>query len=404
MNYKNNNFYIEKIKAENLIEKYGSPIYCYSTKRLVDNINNFKNSFKSFSPLICFSVKSNYNSTILKIIKEYGLGADVVSDGELKKVLSLGFKPNRIVYSGVGKKFEELKFAISKNILLINVESESELKNIEKLAQKFRKKVNIGLRLNPNIDAKTNTKISTGRMQDKFGLNGSDIIKILKKFNNSKNIKIKCLSVHIGSQITQNKPYNNVLMAITKILTKSKYKFEYIDLGGGMGIRYTKANKKLDYSKLSKNIYKFSRKNNCKIIFEPGRSIVGNTAVLLTKVIYIKKTSNKKFVIIDAGMNDLICPALYNASHDIIPLTKKSSRNSSSHDFVGPICETSDSFLKTKNYQKINEGDNLAIKDVGAYGIVLSSNYNLRPRPVEFIIKNSKIKMISKKQSLNDII
>ena len=404
MNYKNNNFYIEKIKAENLIKKYGSPIYCYSTKRLVDNINNFKNSFKSFSPLICFSVKSNYNSTILKIIKEYGLGADVVSDGELKKVLSLGFKPNRIVYSGVGKKFEELKFAISKNILLINVESESELKNIEKLAQKFRKKVNIGLRLNPNIDAKTNTKISTGRMQDKFGLNGSDIIKILKKFNNSKNIKIKCLSVHIGSQITQNKPYNNVLVAITKILTKSKYKFEYIDLGGGMGIKYTKANKKIDYSKLSKNICKFSRKNNCKIIFEPGRSIVGNTAVLLTKVIYIKKTSNKKFVIIDAGMNDLIRPALYNASHDIIPLTKKSSRNFSSHDFVGPICETSDRFLKTKNYQKINEGDNLAIKDVGAYGIVLSSNYNLRPRPVEFIIKNSKIRKISKKQSLNDII
>ena len=404
MNYKNNNFYIEKIKAENLIKKYGSPIYCYSNKRLVDNIINFKNSFKSFNPLICFSVKSNYNSTILRIIKEHGLGADVVSDGELKKVLSLGFKPNRIVYSGVGKKFEELKFAISKNILLINVESESELKNIKKIAEKFGKKVSVGLRLNPNIDAKTNTKISTGRIQDKFGLNGNDIIKILNKFKNSRNIKIKCLSVHIGSQITQNKPYNNVLIAINKILSKSKYKFEYIDLGGGMGIKYIKDNKKLDYSKLSKNIHKFSKRNNCKIIFEPGRSIVGNTAVLLTKVIYIKNSSNKKFIIIDAGMNDLIRPALYNATHDIIPLTKKSSRNFSSHDFVGPICETSDRFLKTKNYQKINEGDNLAIKDVGAYGIVLSSNYNLRPRPVEFIIKNSKIKKISKKQRLNDII
>ena len=258
--------------------------------------------------------------------------------------------------------------------------------------------------MNPNIDAKTNTKISTGRIQDKFGLNGNDIIKILNKFKNSRNIKIKCLSVHIGSQITQNKPYNNVLVAINKILSKSKYKFEYIDLGGGMGIKYIKDNQKLDYSKLSKNIYKFSKKNNCKIIFEPGRSIVGNTAVLLTKVIYIKNSSNKKFIIIDAGMNDLIRPALYNATHDIIPLTKKSSRNSYSHDFVGPICETSDRFLKTKNYQKINEGDNLAIKDVGAYGIVLSSNYNLRPRPVELIIKNSKIKKISKKQRLNDII
>ncbi len=404
MNYRNNNFYIEKIKAENLIKKYGSPIYCYSNKKLVENINNFKNSFKTFSPLICFSVKSNYNSTILKIIKEHGLGADVVSDGELKKVLSLGFKPNKIVYSGVGKKFEELKFAITKNILLINIESESELRNVQKLAKRFKRKVSVGLRLNPNIDAKTNTKISTGRLQDKFGLNSIDIIKILNKFKNSKNIKIKCLSVHIGSQITENKPYNNVLLAINKILSKSNFKFEYIDLGGGMGIKYSKDNRKLDYSELSKNIYKFSKKNNCKIIFEPGRSIVGDTAVLLTKVIYIKNSSNKKFVIIDAGMNDLIRPALYNATHEIIPLTKKSSRNSSSHDFVGPICETSDRFLKTKNYQKIIEGDNLAIKDVGAYGIVLSSNYNLRPRPVEFIIKNSKIKRISKKQRLNDII
>ena len=184
MNYKNNKFYIEKIKAESLIKKYGSPIYCYSNKSLVDNINNFKNSFKSFNPLICFSVKSNYNSAILRIVKEHGLGADVVSDGELKKVLSLGFKPSKIVYSGIGKKFEELKFAISKNILLINVESESELKNIEKLAKKFKKRVNLGLRLNPNIDAKTNTKISTGRIQDKFGLNSKDIIKILKKYEN----------------------------------------------------------------------------------------------------------------------------------------------------------------------------------------------------------------------------
>ena len=404
MNYKNNKFYIEKIKAESLIKKYGSPIYCYSNKSLVDNINNFKNSFKSFNPLICFSVKSNYNSAILRIVKKHGLGADVVSDGELKKVLSLGFKPSKIVYSGIGKKFEELKFAISKNILLINVESESELKNIEKLAKKFKKRVNLGIRLNPNIDAKTNTKISTGRIQDKFGLNSKDIIKILKKYENSINIKIKCLSVHIGSQITQNKPYNNVLVTLNKILSKSKYKFDYIDLGGGMGIKYIKNNKKLDYSKLSKNIYKFSKKNNCKIIFEPGRSIVGNTAVLLTKVIYIKDSSNKKFIILDAGMNDLIRPALYNATHEIIPLTKKSSKNIISHDFVGPICETSDRFLMTKNYQKIDEGDNLAIKDVGAYGIVLSSNYNLRPRPVEIIINNSNVKKISKKQSLNDII
>ena len=404
MNYKNNSFYIEKIKAENLIKKYGSPIYCYSNKKLIENINNFKNSFKSFNPLICFSVKSNYNSNILKIIKNHGLGADVVSDGELKKVLSLGFKPNKIVYSGVGKKFEELKFAINKNILLINVESESELKIIQKLAKKFKKKINIGLRLNPNVDARTNTKISTGRTQDKFGLSKTEIIKILNKFNKSKNIKFKCLSVHIGSQITQNKPYDNVLISINSILSNTKHKFEYVDLGGGMGIKYNKDSKKLNYSRLSKNIYKFAKRNGCKIIFEPGRSIVGSAAVLLTKIIYIKKTSNKKFIIIDAGMNDLIRPALYNARHDIIPLVKRSSKNFASHDFVGPICETSDRFLKTKNYQHLNEGDDLAIKDVGAYGIVLSSNYNLKSRPLEIIINNSNVKRISKKQSLNDLI
>ena len=404
MNYKNNNFYIEKVKAENLIKKYGSPIYCYSNRRLVENIKNFTKYFKSFNPLVCFSVKSNYNSSILKIIKNNGLGADVVSDGELKKALSIGFKPSKIVYSGVGKKFHELKFAIKKNIFLINVESESELNNIEKIANNLKKKIDIGLRLNPNIDAKTNSKISTGRTQDKFGLNDSDILKILKKFLNSRYIHIKCLSVHIGSQITQNKPYEKVLTAINKILSRSKYQFDYIDLGGGMGINYNKDNKKLNYLKLSKSIYNFSKKNNCKIIFEPGRSIVGDTAVLLTKVIYVKNNQNKKFIIIDAGMNDLIRPALYNAKHDIIPLKKNLSKNSISHDFVGPICETSDRFLKTKKYQKINEGDNLAIKDVGAYGIVLSSNYNLRPRPIELIIDNLKVKKISAKQSLNDII
>ena len=404
MNYKNNNFYIEKVKAENLIKKYGSPIYCYSNRRLVDNIKKFTNYFKSFDPLVCFSVKSNYNSSILKIIKNNGLGADVVSDGELKKALSIGFKPSKIVYSGVGKKFHELKFAIKKNIFLINVESESELNNIEKIANNLKKKIDIGLRLNPNIDAKTNSKISTGRTQDKFGLNDSDILKILKKFLSSRYIHIKCLSVHIGSQITQNKPYEKVLTAINKILSRSKYQFDYIDLGGGMGINYNKDNKKLNYLKLSKSIYNFSKKNNCKIIFEPGRSIVGDTAVLLTKVIYVKNNQNKKFIIIDAGMNDLMRPALYKAYHRIIPTKKNRNKVFKLHDFVGPVCETTDKFLTVKSYQKLKEGDNLVILDVGAYGKVLSSNYNLRGISKEVLIKRSKVFQIKKRQKIEDII
>ena len=404
MLYKKNNLYIERVSSISLSKKVRTPFYCYSYKKIEDNINRFKSNFKSIKPLICFSVKSNNNLHILKIIRSFGLGADVVSKGELLRALKAGINPNKIVFSGVGKTPEEINFAIKKKILLINAESHSEVETIENIAKKNKKKINIGLRLNPNIDAQTLKKISTGRNEDKFGINEKELLKILKAFHNSKHLKIKCLSVHIGSQILDHKPYSKMIKVINNFINKSKYKFEYIDLGGGMGIKYSKNSKKLNYSKLAKNIYKFVKKNNCKIIFEPGRSIVGNTAVLLTKVIYIKKSSNKKFIILDAGMNDLIRPALYNAMHDIIPLNKKPFRNSMSHDFVGPICETSDRFLKTKNFQKINEGDDLAIKDVGAYGIVLTSNYNLRTRPMEIIIKNSTVKKISKKQSLNDIV
>ena len=404
MQYKNRNFYIESVSAANLVKKFGSPIYCYSKNRLVHNIEIFKQYFKSTSPLICFSVKSNSNSTLLRIIKSYGYGADVVSDGELKKVLSIGFDPSKIVYSGVGKKKLELDYAIKKNILLINVESLSELKNIIHLAKKNRKIVNVGLRLNPNIDAKTNSKISTGRLQDKFGLNEKEFLLIVKKYKHIKNINLKCLSVHIGSQIISNKPYNKMLKVIDNILKKSDHKFSYVDLGGGMGIDYLNNDKIIDYRVLSKNVYNFAYKNKCKIIFEPGRSIVGDTAILLTKIIYIKNSLNKKFIIIDAGMNDLIRPALYDAIHEILRIKKNRSTVLMEHDFVGPICETADRFLRKKKYQKLDEGESLAIKDVGAYGYALTSNYNLRPKPTEILIDKSKFKVISKKEKVQDLI
>ena len=301
MKYRNNNLYVENINIRSLSNKISTPFYCYSFDRLKNNINEFKKNFSKINPLICFSVKSNNNLNILKIIKNFGLGADVVSKGELLRALKAGIKPQKIVFSGVGKTPDEISFAIQKKILLINAESENELKIIQKIAYKKKKKIDVGLRLNPNIDAKTLRKISTGRNEDKFGISDKSFVKLLKKFHNSKNINIKCLSVHIGSQILDYRPYSKMISVIDNIIKKTKYKFDYIDLGGGMGIDYHSNSKKLDYKKYSLVIKNFLKKHKVKIIFEPGRSIIGNTGSLISKVIYVKSSSKKNFVILDSA-------------------------------------------------------------------------------------------------------
>jgi len=404
MNYKNNKFYVENISIGKLARSFQTPFYCYSKSKLNQNIKNFNKNFERTKPLICFSVKSNSNSKLLKIIKDNGLGADVVSIGELQKVLKVGFKPNKIVFSGVGKTISELDFAIKKKILLINVESESELKNIISLSKSKKSTVNVGIRLNPNVNAQTIGKISTGRMQDKFGLAFRDAIKIINKYKNSNSIRFKCLSVHIGSQILSNVPYQKMIRVVNNFLEKVSVNFEYVDFGGGMGIDYNSTKKTFDFKKLALEIHKFSKRNECKVILEPGRSIIGDTAVLISKVIYIKENPNKDFIILDAGMNDLIRPALYNAKHMIIPASKSSRKSKKEYDFVGPICETSDRFLKMKKFQKLSEGDIVILKDVGAYGYVLSSNYNVRPMPKEVLVDKSKTQIISKSQSIKDLI
>tara|TARA_Y100001958_G_C21182721_1_gene512315 strand:- start:157 stop:1371 length:1215 start_codon:yes stop_codon:yes gene_type:complete len=404
MHFKKNKLFIEKVSGLKIVQKFGTPTYCYSLKKLKDNIRNFQKNFGSINPLSCFSVKSNSNLQILKEIKKSGMGADVVSKGELIQALKAGISPKKIVFSGVGKKTEELKFAIEKKILLINAESESEIFEIERLAKLKKTVVNIGIRLNPNIDARTLKKISTGRLEDKFGLTEKVFLNILNNFKNSNFIKVKCLSVHIGSQITDYKPYSRMINVLDKIIKKSKHLFDYIDLGGGMGIQYEKKNKLFDYKKYNLIIKKFLKKHNVKIIFEPGRSIIANCAVLFSQIIYIKNTEKKIFIILDAAMNDLIRPALYGSYHNIIPLIKSNKKNKRIHDFVGPVCETSDKFLTVKGYQHLKEKEYVAISDVGAYGMSLSSNYNLRPKASEVMIENKSSKVILKRQKLFNII
>ena len=403
MIYKKNKLTIDRFDIGYIARKYKTPIYCYSLKKINNNIQTLKSCFKKINPLICYAVKANSNLSILKEIKKHNLGADVVSGGELMKALKAGIKPKKIVFSGVGKISEEIEYAVNKNILLINAESKSEILEIEKIAKKKKKIVNIGIRLNPNTDAKTLSQISTGKKENKFGVNQKVFLQLVNFVKKSKYINLRCLSVHIGSQILNHKPYQKMLKVVNRILQKSNYNFEYIDLGGGMGIDYDHNNSKLDLKKYSQSIKEFLKTNNCKIIFEPGRFLVGNSAVLITKVIYIKEGYKKDFIILDAAMNDLMRPALYGSKHKIMPLNKTKRNSKKSYEFVGPICESTDTFSIVKNFQKLNEKDYLIICDVGAYGMSLASNYNVRPKPLEILIKNSKVQILRKRQKLSEL-
>ena len=404
MKYIKKRLTIDRVVIDDIAKKFGTPTYCYSYTQLKKNINNFKKNFKSFSPLICFAIKSNTNLNLIKEIQKFGLGADVVSMGELMMALKAGINPKKIVFSGVGKTSKEIGFAIDKKILLINAESKSEIKEINRIARLKKKKVQIGIRLNPNTDAKTLSQISTGKKENKFGINEKTFLELISFCQNSKNINLECLSVHIGSQILDHKPYEKMLNVVDKIIDKTKHKFKFIDLGGGMGISYNDNSKKLNYQKYNTAIKKFLKKHPSKIIFEPGRSIVGDVGFLISRIIYIKENDKKDFIILDAAMNDLMRPALYGANHKTLPSIKRNQISKKIYEFVGPICESTDKFVSLKKFQKLKEKEIIVMCDVGAYGMSLSSNYNLRPKPVELLIKGSNIRIIKKRQKLTDLI
>ena len=404
LRYVGKNLFIEKLSINNIVKKNKTPLYLYSENQIINNYLKFTKIFKKTNPLVCFAAKSNSNVAILKILGKLGAGADVVSGGELLKALKAGVKSSKIVFSGVGKTEDELKIAINKKILLINCESESEAKLVNKIAKKLKKKVSIGFRLNPNVDAKTHKNISTGKAENKFGLSIKSFKSFFKTLPIYKNIRLDALSVHIGSQILTDTPYKKTLNVMSKLIKDLELKLKFVDLGGGFGINYSGKDKPINLNKYSALVYNFSKKLNCKIIFEPGRSIVGDTGILLSKVQYIKDGAKKKFIILDAGMNDFMRPALYDAKHTIIPISKIKSKTKGLIEFVGPICESTCKFGIYKNYQKIKENDYVAITNVGAYGASLSSNYNTRPLVAEILVNKNKLRYIRKKQNLLKLI
>ena len=405
--YKNKNLHCENINLIELSKKVGSPFYCYSSKILESKYSELTDAFKEEDLLVCFSLKANSNQSIIKTFSSLGSGADVVSIGELKRALKAKIPPNKIVFSGVGKNTDEIIFAIKNKILMINVESISELKQISTQAANLNMIAPISLRVNPDIEAGGNEKISTGKKQDKFGISIKEAIDVYELASNLDNIEIKGIDVHIGSQINDLEPFEKTFNSIVETITKLKDKnidIDIIDIGGGIGINYTdeKALNIKDYAAL---VSKKLGSLNKKIIIEPGRFLTAESGILVTKIIYIKKNESKKFIIVDAAMNDFIRPSLYGSLHNALPIIENDNeRPIESYDVVGPICETGDFFIKDFKTSQLLERDLLAITNVGAYGSVLSSNYNSRPSIAEIIIKGDNYSIIKKRQNIEEII
>lgn len=402
--YKNNYLYCENIKIEDLADRFGTPLYVYSYKTLIDHYLKLESAFAPINPLICYSVKANSNLTILKALVDKGAGLDIVSGGELYRALKAGCPAEKIVYASVGKTDSEITTAISKGILFFNVESLAELENINRISGRLKKITRAAIRINPDVEAKTHKYVVTGKITNKFGIDLESAYKILLLRDKFKNLNICGLHIHIGSQITESEPFVAAIKKISDFIRRLEDKgvrLEYLNIGGGLGIVYDHEATQTAQIYAGK-IIGLLEKTGLKIIMEPGRFIVGNAGILVTKALYIKHTPKKKFIIVDAGMNDLIRPALYCAHHNILALRKLSQNEKA--DVVGPICESGDFLAKERLIPKVKEGDYLAVMGAGAYGFSMSSNYNSRLRPAEIMVAGNKASLIRKRENFKDLI
>jgi len=409
VSYKENKLHMEEVNLEEISKKYGTPVYCYSTKKIADNFNSWKMAFKSIMAedrfTICYACKANINLAVLRLLNKLGSGADVVSIGEIKRSFNAGIDFNKMVFSGVGKTDEELSYAIKSGLKLINIESESELLRIAEISKKENIKTNVAFRINPNVNAKTHEKITTGLKENKFGVNVDDAYALYNKAKINPNLEASGVSMHIGSQLTTLEPFKEAfefIAGFVKELRRQGHEINMIDLGGGLGISYKDETPPsvAEYMELVKEII---LPLNLEIIIEPGRSIVGNAGVILTSVIHRKKATNKSFLIIDAAMNDLMRPSLYDARHKVL-MVNETLDIGEIFDIVGPVCETSDSLLcDTKMPKDISSGDLLVIKDCGAYASSMASSYNTRPLAPEVLVSQRQFDLIRKKQSIEDI-
>jgi diaminopimelate decarboxylase len=402
--YKNNQLFCEDISVSEMASLYGTPLYIYSERTIKEHYSRLKKAFPS--TIICYSLKANSNLTICRILNRLGAGFDVVSGGELYRVLKIRANPANVVFAGVGKTRDEIEYALKNNIMMFNTESIDEIQTIEQIACKLKKVALVALRINPDVKPNTHKYIITGIEETKFGFSLSDVKKVIIMLKSFRHIRFIGLHIHIGSQITETAPYLKALKKIIPLIEYSKtlgYQLEYLDIGGGLGIFYkgSEAKKASDFGSV---IMPIISKLNLKLIIEPGRFIVGNAGIIVTRVVRTKSNGQNNFIICDAGMNTLIRPALYNAYHRIEPVRSKNTKNKIKANIVGPICESGDFLAKNRFLPQVTKNDLLAVFSAGAYGYSMTSNYNSRTKPAEVIVSGKHHRLITKAETYNDLI
>ncbi len=403
--FKDSELHCESVKISAIAEKTGTPLYIYSRKTLVDHFTKIKKAFAPVAPIICFAMKANDNLSVVKTLLNEGAGLDIVSGGELQKALKLKANPKKIVFASVGKTEDEIKLAINSGILFFNVESQPELEEINAVAKRLKKKTQVALRINPDVEAPTHHFVTTGTLKNKFGIDLQTAEEIFRSQKRFSNVKINGLHVHIGSQITTAQPFVTALKKVLDFvgrLRESGISIEYLDIGGGLGIIY-KDETPQTAQQFADAVLPLLAASGLKIIMEPGRFIVGNAGIFVTRVLYLKDNGFKKFLIVDGGMNDLIRPSLYHAYHEIVPV-KSMAVEKVTVDVVGPVCESGDFFAKDRQLPVPSKGDLLAVMSAGAYGFTMASNYNARPRVPEVLVDGKKFAIVRKRESFNDLI
>ncbi len=406
ISYKLDQLFVEDVAVSEITSNLRTPFYVYSRTSIKDNFDRFTRSLTGLDSIICYSVKANSNLSVLETIAKLRGGADVVSLGEYHRALKAGIDQKKIVFSGVGKQDFEIAEALKSSLLQFNIESVSELESINKIAVSLNKQAPIAFRVNPDIDAGTHENISTGKADNKFGIPIDKAKEVYQYANKLEKIKIVGIDVHIGSQISNLNAFRQTFEHLAKLIEELKninIHLENIDIGGGLGIKYTDEDLEPNLQEYSALVKKILGHLNCRIIFEPGRYIVGNCGILVTKVLYKKTSQNKNFLITDAGMNDFSRTALYGATHKLIPLYKKKSGKTGIFDVVGPVCESTDTFLKNYFVEGAETGDFLAFLDVGAYGAVLSSEYNTRPLVPEIMVYNKRYELVRSRPTYEEI-
>ncbi len=405
--YKNGELYCEGVPVKAVAQRVGTPFYLYSSNTLTSHYRAFKSAFEGVPHIICFALKANPNGALLRLLQREGAGADIVSGGELFRALRAGIDPKKIVYAGVGKRRDEMEYALKMGILMFNVESGEELLALDQAASDMHARARIALRVNPDIDPKTHAYISTGLKENKFGI---PIVQALEYYQTAKglsNVEVVGIHQHIGSQITEVQPFVDALekvVGLVEELRAAGIGITHINIGGGLGITYKDETPPLPKD-LSRALQPLLKKSNCTLVLEPGRALVGNAGILVTRSLYHKESDNKKFLIVDAGMNDLIRPSLYEAYHEIKPVVEPRQGGAGTVvDVVGPICESGDFLAKDRALPEVAKGDLLAVMGAGAYGFSMSSNYNSRPRAAEVMVKGNEFFIVREHETYDDLV